>query len=344
MKKSYFNLFVIFCFICLLFSCKHNATTHSHGDDVNHNVDIALFKTQEAHFEITVVDCTLSNGDTTKCYQIKTTGLIPKDHQVGPWCIDHIDEATDKGGIWFKDGKVYDVDGTFIKNLPELYHDDYWKLYNEDGTVNKTHTKEDCMELQGAQLVDKFTNTCIECLPEYVDGISKTYTIPITPVKLDTPINLDGGPPPGDGPKGGRPDGPPPAGAKGGKKGGPVARGIAFNGVVFDAPAPLHIILSGYTIPPLDDAGGHINLDSGYHYHAATGVTTNHHQEDTHAAMIGYALDGYGLYATLDKENQEPKDLDDCRGHYDSHRGYHYHVDSAGNNNFINCFSGAVAQ
>ena len=38
------------------------------------------------------------------------------------------------------------------------------------------------------------------------------------------------------------------------------------------------------------------------------------------------------------------QDLDECRGHYDEVRGYHYHVDAAGNNNFINCFSGAVVQ
>ena len=82
----------------------------------------------------------------------------------------------------------------------------------------------------------------------------------------------------------------------------------------------------------------------GYHYHAATGVSKEIPQEDGHAPMIGYAMDGFGLYAQLNVDGKEPQDLDDCRGHYDEIRGYHYHVDAAGNNNFINCFSGAIAQ
>jgi hypothetical protein len=50
---------------------------------------------------------------------------------------------------------------------------------------------------------------------------------------------------------------------------GPSVRGLAFNGVVFDTPAG--VIL--HTLAPFDDAGGHINLAAGYHYHAATGLT-----------------------------------------------------------------------
>jgi hypothetical protein len=43
-------------------------------------------------------------------------------------------------------------------------------------------------------------------------------------------------------------------------------------------------------LAPFDDAGGHINLNAGYHYHAAMGKTTQIAQADGHAAMIGYAL------------------------------------------------------
>ncbi|MBU2994899.1 YHYH protein [Cellulophaga baltica] len=206
----------------------------------------------------------------------------------------------------------------------------------------------------GAQLKDEFINYCIECLPEYVSNLSKTYLLPITPVKLETPINFSGNPQGGGGDRpdgsrqgeegtGEKPQGPPPGGSEGDEKRGPSQRGVAFNGVAFDAPAPLHIILKGYTIPPIDDAGGHINLDSGYHYHAATGKTKEEAQNDHHAPMIGYAMDSHGLYGQLNEDGKEPDDLDDCRGHYDEVRGYHYHVDAAGNNNIINCFSGATA-
>ncbi len=57
--------------------------------------------------------------------------------------------------------------------------------------------------------------------------------------------------------------------------------------------------------------------------------------------MIGYALDGHGIYAHANEDSTVPTDLDACFGHYDNTRGYHYHVDEAGNNNFINCIYGA---
>ena len=37
------------------------------------------------------------------------------------------------------------------------------------------------------------------------------------------------------------------------------------------------------------------------------------------------------------------KDFDASRGHSDATRGYHYHVDKAGANNFINSLAGAYA-
>lgn len=114
-----------------------------------------------------------------------------------------------------------------------------------------------------------------------------------------------------------------------------------MNGVEFSAPAPVNNILSAYTLAPFDDAGGHINVNQGYHYHAATGVSTAVAQIDGHTPLIGYALDGHGIYAQLDDNGNEPSDLDACRGHFDNIRGYHYHVDAAGNNNFINCLAGA---
>jgi hypothetical protein len=56
--------------------------------------------------------------------------------------------------------------------------------------------------------------------------------------------------------------------------------------------------------------------------------------------MIGYAIDGYGLFAMLDEDGTEPDDLDECRGHSDATRSYHDHVASPGENAFIGCFHG----
>lgn len=327
-----------------LFACdnKSNENFLNKEDKSIKAMNISYFSIQDGTYKIDTVDCTLSNGKRTKCLEI-TTKSIASDHKMGPWCPETILDDKSKGGLWFKDGKMYEVDGEFIQNLATIYEDEKWLMYDEDGNILKSETKEDCLKLAGAQLLEEFTNHCIECLPDYVADLDKTFLFPIQPMMLETPLDLKR-PPKGKG-KGGekRPNRPPP-----GKKpkigGGPSIRGIALNGVAFDAPAPVSLILSGYTIPPLDHAGGHVNMDAGYHYHATTGLSTEIKQADGHAPLIGYAMDGIGLYAHENTDGTTPNDLDDCRGHYDETRGYHYHVDALGSNNFIDCFSGAIAK
>lgn len=56
--------------------------------------------------------------------------------------------------------------------------------------------------------------------------------------------------------------------------------------------------------------------------------------------MIGYALDGYGRYAQLDEKGQPPAGLDDCVGHLDGARGFHYHAGAPGSNQIIGCLRG----
>ena len=116
--------------------------------------------------------------------------------------------------------------------------------------------------------------------------------------------------------------------------------GLAFNGVNFDPPAPTHAILAAHTVAPLDDCGGHVNPHGGYHYHAATGCTKKIEQKDEHTAMIGYALDGFGIFALNTKNKEQLTDLDECRGHTDATRGYHYHVGEPGSNEIISCWHG----
>ncbi len=117
---------------------------------------------------------------------------------------------------------------------------------------------------------------------------------------------------------------------------------MAFNGVRFDPPAPLHAILAAHTIAPLDHAGGHLNPFEGYHYHAATGHTREIAQPDGHAPMIGLALDGYPIFAHTDAHGQAPENLDECGGHSDSFRGYHYHVGAPGSNQILLALRGVA--
>lgn len=287
-------------------------------------VDAAYFTSANANITVTTVSCTLSDGTETQCYQI-VTNSTPTDHSMGPWCPTNITDDADAGGIWLEDGQVFDVDGAFVENLATLYNDNTWRMYDADGNIYVTKTEQECIDAANPNVGDEYENFCVECLPSYITSISNTWLIPITPVMQADPIMYATGP-----------------GGPGGNSA-PSTRGLALNGVEFSAPAPVDNILGAYTLAPFDDAGGHINVNQGYHYHAATGVSYSITQSDGHAPLIGYALDGHGIYGRLDDNGDEPTDLDECRGHYDDVRGYHYHVDAAGNNNFINCLHGAYA-
>lgn len=259
-----------------------------------------------------IVDCELSDGTQTQCYQIVTAG-VPADAIVGPFCPGSITSSESDSGIWLDgSGVVFDADGEFIVNLPALYEDDHWQLYDKDtGKVNVTDTQEACEAAARPDVDEAYQNYCVECSLEYLDGgLSKTYLIPVEPVVADE------------------------KGALG------IEVGVTLNGIPMAAPAPVDAILGNYTIAAFDDCGGHVNMHEGYHYHAATGCTESEAEPDGHAAQLGYALDGYGIYALLDSEGNEPESLDECRGATDEVRGYHYHAASAGENMFISCFNG----
>lgn len=299
----------------------------SDTDDANSentivSVDASYFTTANSNITITTINCTLSDGTETECYQIQTNST-PTDHPMGPWCPNNISDDASAGGIWLEGGEVYDVDGAFIENMATFYNDQTWQMYDADGKIYVTETQEDCVNAANPNVGDEYQNFCVECLPSYIANVTQTWLVPVTPVKVSTAAYFATGP--------------------GGGSSLPSTRGIALNGVEFSAPAPVNNILGAYTLAPFDDAGGHINVNQGYHYHAATGVSFSVEQSDGHAPLIGYALDGYGIYAFEDADGNEATDLDDCRGHYDEVRGYHYHVDAAGNNNFINCLHGAHA-
>ncbi|MGB5434830.1 MAG: YHYH protein [Maribacter sp.] len=323
-------LFLPLSCVFLLFSC-NSCSSDSNNDTTDDIVDdevsdILVVNVESSYFTsdnvtITTVPCTLSDGTETDCYQI-VTNSTPSDHEMGPWCPENIADDAEAGGIWLEDGEVYDVDGAFIENMATFYNDSKWLMYDANGDIYVTATEDDCINAANPDVGEEYENFCVECLPTYITDLTQTWTIPITPVLQDNPVLFATGP-----------------GGPGSSA--PSTRGVALNGIEFSAPAPVDNILGAYTLAPFDDAGGHINVHQGYHYHAATGFSTKVEQADGYAALIGYALDGNGIYELLDTDGNAPSDLDELRGHSDDTRGYHYHVDEAGNNNFINGLKGA---
>ena len=59
----------------------NNTDTNDSGSDATNMVDATLFLTDGTNFTITTVDCTLSDGTVTKCYEIVSNGM-PTDHNM----------------------------------------------------------------------------------------------------------------------------------------------------------------------------------------------------------------------------------------------------------------------
>ena len=261
-----------------------------------------------------IVDCTLSDGTETTCYQITSAGA-PALQTPGPFCPKTIDDNdADSSGMWFHESGVdgiVELTGSFIQDLAVTYGDSNWQVYDATtGNVRITDTQYACEQAAQPNVPADYNNYCVECSMDYLDGgvLSATYLIPTTPIPADVT--------------------------------GDVSQvGIALNGTELSAPAPVDDILSNYTIAAFDDCGGHINTHQGYHYHAATDCAAVGTQDDGHAALLGYALDGYGIYGMKDADGNE-ESLDECRGTTDETRGYHYHAASPGENMFLGCFHG----
>jgi len=106
---------------------------------------------------------------------------------------------------------------------------------------------------------------------------------------------------------------------------GPI--GVALNGIPFynqyNAEGQDAVRLEVF-----DSCCGHPDPGGRYHYHKFP-VCVKSPFKDTagkHSPLVGYAFDGYGIYGPRGEHGKPPTDLDECNGHSDSERGYHYHA------------------
>ncbi len=115
---------------------------------------------------------------------------------------------------------------------------------------------------------------------------------------------------------------------------GPI--GMALNGVVFFNPFEMGGMnaVEGYSEVWLDSCCGHPEQRGVYHYHKYPSCVKSPFKDSgqEHSPIIGFAFDGFPLYGPYESGKVLAKDLkgksvlDDCNGHSDSERGYHYHV------------------
>ena len=105
---------------------------------------------------------------------------------------------------------------------------------------------------------------------------------------------------------------------------------LALNGVAYYNPFDAGGVDAPSTIC-MDDYNGHPSPDGRYHYHQAPAWGYGIDQTG-HSIIVGYSSDGYPIYGPYETDGVFAKDLsgsmalDDCNGHADSDRGYHYHA------------------
>jgi hypothetical protein len=114
-------------------------------------VDTSLFAASSLE-SLETVECTLSNGETSTCYEITIKGFPADRDEVGPYCPETINTTAENSGKWFDNGILHDADGEFISNLATFYNDDNWQLFDADtDEVYVTDTQEKC---EAAAVVD----------------------------------------------------------------------------------------------------------------------------------------------------------------------------------------------
>ena len=301
--------------LLILASCSDSGsdsgTDESTSSATPDGLDTDLFLEGALAEEPTTEDCTLSGGAETTCYRITVSG-DPVDHEVGPFCPETITDDADQGGIWFDGKNLYDLSGTFIKDLATTYDDDTWKMYDENGNVLVTETQEEFEAAARPDVDPSLQNHCVEGKFEWLEGgepITTEVLIPTKPVAADEPTQAR------------------------------ANLGVTLDGVRIDASAPVDAILGAYTIAAFDDCGGHINPAEGYHLHGAVGCSEVGEAEAGDTAQFGYALDGYPVHSPFE-EGDAPDDLDECNGHTTEEGGYHYHANPAAENLVIACMVG----
>lgn len=326
MKKSIFKIVVIglavFSVGCI--SCSNDSDEENlvNTDTSTHVFKSELMNSSNLLQSITLVNTTLTDGTTEPCYKMVFKSN-PVEH--GPYCPETINDI---GGLGIYDGTTNPGLQVLKKELWEAMETDGYDIVEANGDIRFNDPGSGTM------------SSGPSCLGATADNnLQLTFYIPAVPkmasandeirVIENIGVSKDGIPI----------TGPPPS---------------VVNG-------PPGMPGAGGNIPSLDPCGGHPDPFGYYHLHfgaeemnnvlTAHNITevscTNFTQSET--AFVGYAKDGYPIYASKDNGGSLPSDLDECQGHTaptaDYPDGiYHYHLSSTNAPNLPPCLKGVSAQ
>lgn len=269
------------------------------------------------------VTCTLENGSTTICYQLKFTSNPLPD---GPYCPATINDI---GGLGVYDGATNPGFQVMKAALFNAMENDGYDIVDSNGDIR--------IDDFNSGMPNPSYAYCLDAAPN--DNLQLTFLIPKYPELLSSDnvietveligVSTDGVPINGD-----------PPSVVNGPGGGGMGPG-------------------GGNIPAIDPCGGHNDPAGYYHLHfipqamnavlSANSITevscTNIAQSTT--ALIGFAKDGYPIYSSEDASGL-PTDLDNCNGHFGATAEfpngiYHYHASATDAPNVPPCLKGAAA-
>jgi hypothetical protein len=101
-----------------------------------------------------------------------------------------------------------------------------------------------------------------------------------------------------------------------------------------------------------DSCNGHPEMRGQYHYHNYSPCLQDNAAKGQHSDLVGYAIDGFGIYGLQSEEGEvvTNEDLDDCHGHThaltwngETTDIYHYHFTSEYPYS-LGCFRGVVSR
>jgi hypothetical protein len=318
-KSSLILLAVIVSFTLAFIACSKDddATITDPTDSTDHIFNASLLNANNMLESVTLVNATLTDGTTAECYKVVFKSNPVED---GPYCPATINDI---GGVGIYDGATNPGFQVMKAELWNAMEADGYDIVDANGNITIVDPLAGMPPSGGA---------CLEGTPD--NYLELTFLIPAVP-KFATSndvistvenigVSKDGIPLTGN---------PPSATQSTGGPGG------------------------GGAIPSIDPCGGHPDPFGYYHLHfgaeemnnvlAANNMTdvtcVNFTQSET--AFVGFAKDGYPMYASKDQDGTLPSDLDECQGHTavtaDYADGvYHYHLSNSSAPNLPECLKG----